>query len=131
MAYRQTTAGVTVTVVPHYLDDQSRPDEDHYVWAYHVTIGNGRQDDVQLLRRHWRIVDGRGRMQEVRGAGVVGEQPVLTPGRSFEYTSGCPLSTPSGMMGGTYQMITEGGELFDVVIPSFPLDSPYAHSSVH
>ena len=102
--YRETTAGITVTVKPYYLEDQSEPDEQRFVWAYHVRIENNGQRTVQLRNRYWRITDSRGRIQEVRGAGVVGEQPVLRPGDSFEYTSGTPLPTPSGIMGGTYQM---------------------------
>jgi ApaG protein len=124
--YRETTAGITVTVKPYYLEDQSEPDEQRFVWAYHVRIENNGQRTVQLRNRYWRITDSRGRIQEVRGAGVVGEQPVLRPGDSFEYTSGTPLPTPSGIMGGTYQMeASETGERFDVTIPSFSLDSPH------
>ncbi|HXQ41659.1 MAG TPA: Co2+/Mg2+ efflux protein ApaG [Candidatus Udaeobacter sp.] len=124
--YRETTEGITVTVKPYYLEDQSEPDEQRFVWAYHVRIENNGQRTVQLRNRYWRITDSRGRIQEVRGAGVVGEQPVLRPGDSFEYTSGTPLPTPSGIMGGTYQMeASETGERFDVMIPSFSLDSPH------
>jgi len=124
--YRETTLGITVTVKPYYLEDQSEPDEQRFVWAYHVRIENNGQRTVQLRNRYWRITDSRGRIQEVRGAGVVGEQPVLRPGDSFEYTSGTPLPTPSGIMGGTYQMeASETGERFDVTIPSFSLDSPH------
>jgi ApaG protein len=124
--YSETTAGITVTVKPYYLEDQSEPDEQRFVWAYHVRIENNGERTVQLRNRYWRITDSRGRIQEVRGAGVVGEQPVLRPGDSFEYTSGTPLPTPSGIMGGTYQMEeSETGERFDVTIPSFSLDSPH------
>jgi len=124
--YRQTTAGITVTVKPYYLEDQSEPEAQRFVWAYHVRIENNGQRTVQLRNRYWRITDSRGGIQEVRGAGVVGEQPVLRPGDSFEYTSGTPLPTPSGIMGGTYQMeASETGERFDVAIPSFSLDSPH------
>jgi len=124
--YSETTAGITITVNPIYLDDQSSPEQSHFVWAYHVRIENNGSRTVQLRNRHWRITDSRGRTQEVRGAGVVGEQPVLRPGDSFEYTSGTPLPTPSGIMGGTYQMeASETGERFDVAIPSFSLDSPH------
>ena len=124
--YRETTADITVTVKPYYLEDQSAPDEQRFVWAYHVRIENNGRRTVQLRNRYWRITDSRGRIQEVRGAGVVGEQPVLRPGDSFEYTSGTPLPTPSGIMGGTYQMeASETGERFDVTIPSFSLDSPH------
>jgi ApaG protein len=123
--YSETTRGITVTVEPFYLEDQSSPAENHYVWAYRVKISNGGVETVQLRRRHWRITDGRGQVQEVRGPGVVGEQPVLGPGESFEYTSGTPLPTPSGIMVGTYEMETRRGESFAVQIPAFSLDSPH------
>jgi len=126
--YSATTRAIKVTVEPHFLEDQSSPVDDHFVWAYRVRIENQGGETVQLRRRHWRITDGMGRIQEVRGPGVVGEQPVLAPGQSFEYTSGTPLSTPSGIMVGTYQMETGNGEHFDVDIPAFSLDSP--HQSV-
>jgi ApaG protein len=126
--YAETTRSITVTVKPYYLEDQSSPGEHHYVWAYHVRIENRGGQTVQLRRRHWRITDGHGRLHEVRGAGVVGAQPVLAPGESFEYTSGTPLSTPSGIMVGSYEMETEHGENFEVAIPAFSLDSP--HQSV-
>ena len=126
--YSATTRAIKVTVEPHFLEDQSSPADDHFVWAYRVRIENQGGETVQLRRRHWRITDGMGRIQEVRGPGVVGEQPVLAPGQSFEYTSGTPLSTPSGIMVGTYQMETGNGEHFDVDIPAFSLDSP--HQSV-
>lgn len=123
--YTETTRGITVTVQPFYLDDQSSPADNHYVWAYRVRIENHSGETVQLKRRHWRITDAIGRIQEVQGAGVVGEQPVLGPGEAFEYTSGTPLPTPSGIMAGEYQMEGEGGDRFDVVIPAFSLDSPH------
>ncbi|MGE5476556.1 MAG: Co2+/Mg2+ efflux protein ApaG [Bacteroidales bacterium] len=123
--YTETTRGITVTVQPVYLDDQSSPAEGHYVWAYRVRIENNGDATVQLKRRHWKITDALGRMQEVQGAGVVGEQPVLQPGQSYEYTSGTPLTTPSGIMMGTYQMQNDEGETFDVSIPAFSLDSPH------
>src|SRR3546814_42806 len=129
--YTQTTRSVTITVRPEYLEDQSKPDENHYVWAYHIRIQNQGQQIVQLLTRYWKIVDCAGRTQEVRGPGVVGEQPVLRPGESFEYSSGTPLSTPSGFMVGSYQMTTGGGDRFDVAIPAFSLDSPTVRQSVH
>ncbi len=124
--YQETTASIVVTVKPFYLEDQSSPDENHYVWAYSVKIENKGADTVQLRNRYWRITDARGQTQEVRGAGVVGEQPVLKPGEAFEYTSGTPLSTPSGIMLGTYQMQRPNGDTFDVKIPAFSLDSPFA-----
>ncbi len=123
--YTSTTGSVTVSVKPVYLDDQSAPDENHYVWAYQVRIENNGDRKIQLRTRYWRITDARGRVQEVHGDGVVGEQPVLQPGAVFEYTSGTPLETPSGIMLGSYQMETDGGDRFDVAIPAFSLDSPY------
>lgn len=123
--YSTTTRSIKVTVKPHFLEDQSSPVDDHFVWAYRVRIENQGGETVRLRQRHWRITDGMGRVQEVRGPGVVGEQPVLAPGQSFEYTSGTPLSTPSGIMVGTYQMETGSGEHFDVDIPAFSLDSPH------
>ena len=129
--YSKTTRSVTVTVTPEFLQDQSKPEEGHFVWAYHVTIENRSEETVQLLTRYWRIIDGTGRAQEVRGPGVVGEQPVLRPGESFEYTSGTPLPTPSGFMVGSYQMTTMDGSRFDVGIPAFSLDSPYIQRSIH
>ena len=123
--YTETTRSITVTVTPTYLDDQSSPEESHYVWKYHIRIENGGGDTVQLRTRYWRITDSMGRIQEVRGAGVVGEQPVLRPGESYEYTSGTPLPTPSGIMVGAYQMESQSGEKFDINIPAFSLDSPY------
>jgi ApaG protein len=130
--YSATTSNIRVTVRSYYLEDQSQPEDAHFVWAYRVRIENQGRRTVQLLRRTWRITDGRGRTQTVRGDGVVGEQPVLEPGESFEYTSGTPLDTPSGFMTGQYHMITaDGGEAFDVAIPSFSLDSPHENGRVH
>jgi ApaG protein len=123
--YSETTRSIKVTVKPFYLEDQSSPTDNHYVWAYQVRIENIGGETVQLRRRHWRITDSAGHMQEVRGPGVVGEQPVLAPGESFEYTSGTPLATPSGIMVGSYEMETRGGESFEVAIPAFSLDSPH------
>mgnify|MGYP002036061680 FL=1 len=122
--YQQMTNSVEITVRPFYLDEQSEPDENHYVWGYHVTIHNQGGLTIQLLNRYWRITDAVGQIQEVRGPGVVGEQPVLAPGESFEYTSGCPLSTPSGIMAGFYEMEVDGGERFEAAIPTFSLDDP-------
>ena len=123
--YSATTKAIRVSVKPIFLDDQSTPSEDHYVWAYQVTIENTGGETVQLLNRHWRITDAHGRMQEIKGEGVVGEQPRLRPGELFEYTSGTPLTTPSGLMMGSYEMEGEGGQRFDIDIPAFSLDSPY------
>ena len=122
--YSETTRSIKVTVRPFYLDQHSSPDENRYVWAYHVRIENAGQETVQLRNRHWEITDSLGRRQEVRGPGVVGEQPVLGPGQSFEYTSSCPLTTPSGFMVGDYEMETRGGESFLVQVPAFSLDLP-------
>ncbi len=129
--YTQTTRSITITVMPTYLDDQSSPEESHYVWKYHIRIENHGDDTVQLRTRYWRITDSMGRVQEVRGAGVVGEQPVLGPGESYEYTSGTPLPTPSGIMVGTYQMESQSGEKFEVDVPAFSLDSPYQPVKLH
>jgi ApaG protein len=126
--YYQTTNAIKVTVNPVYLEGQSSPSEAHYVWAYQVTIENLGDTTVQLRNRTWSITDATGHTQEVRGPGVVGEQPVLHPGESFEYTSGTPLKTPSGLMVGSYEMEGEDGDLFDVPVPAFSLDSP--HESV-
>ncbi len=130
--YAQTTRDVCVSVRSFYLADQSRPDESHFVWAYRVRIENHGIETIQLLRRTWRITDARGRTQHVHGAGVVGEQPLLEPGESFEYTSGTPLDTPSGFMVGAYHMVVPcSGENFDVAIPAFSLDSPHQVGGVH
>jgi ApaG protein len=130
--YSETTRGICVTVRSFYLEDQSQPEESHYVWAYRVRIENHGREPVQLLRRTWEITDAHGRTQHVHGAGVVGEQPLLEPGESFEYTSGTPLDTPSGFMVGAYHMIVPAsGERFDVAIPAFSLDSPHQTGRVH
>ena len=132
MSYSQTSTGITVTVRAIYLEDQSEPENNTYVWAYQVRIENHRPDAVQLLRRTWQITDARGRVQVVEGDGVVGEQPVLEPGEGFEYTSGTPLETPSGFMVGLYHMVaTTSGEKFDAEIPAFSLDGPQANRQLH
>lgn len=128
--YEAVTKDIRVTVKPVYLEDQSSPTDNHYVWAYHVRIENNGTQSVQLRNRHWEITDGEGRFQEVDGPGVVGEQPVLMPGQSYEYTSGTPLSTPSGFMVGSYEMESEAG-FFDVAIPAFSLDSPHQPRQLH
>lgn len=122
--YQETTRALTVSVEPEFLPQHSRPDEAHYVWAYHVRIENHGAETVQLMRRYWRIIDGAGKVEEVRGAGVIGEQPILKPGDSFEYTSGAPLAVPGGFMSGTYEMVAEDGSVFEIVIPAFSLDCP-------
>ena len=122
--YREETRQISVSVLPVYIDERSSPEEDRYFWAYQVTIENHGDTTVQLLSRYWHIVDANGEVEEVRGPGVVGEQPLLRPGDSFEYTSGCPLTTPSGFMRGSYTMTDENGNRFDVAIPAFSLDLP-------
>ena len=123
--YSLTTKDIEITVEPDYLPERSEPDEGRYFWAYTIEISNNGSRTAQLVSRHWLIVDANGRREEVRGAGVVGEQPILKPGETFRYTSGCPLTTPSGIMSGTYRMVDEEGRSFDVVIPTFSLDSPH------
>lgn len=122
--YRAVTNGVQVTVEPRFVAEESQPDDGRWFWAYQIEIRNLGGEEVRLRARHWRITDATGRTQEVRGAGVVGEQPLLKPGQSFTYTSGCPLPTPSGIMVGSYRMEGESGAEFDVAIPAFSLDSP-------
>ena len=128
MAYRApytaNTRGIAVSVEPAYLEAKSSPDRSEYFWTYRVIIENQGRETVQLLSRHWMISNARGELNEVKGPGVVGEQPVLQPGESYEYTSGAPLNTPSGMMGGAYQMESESGARFDIEIPTFSLDRP-------
>jgi ApaG protein len=121
--YRAVTRNIEVTVVPKFLPDRSDPDRRDFFWAYTIEIVNKSAATVQLKTRHWRITDALGRVQEVRGAGVVGEEPVLDPGQSFEYTSGVPLPTSSGFMAGSYGMVTSDGERFEIEIPAFSLDS--------
>ncbi|MBX2806892.1 MAG: Co2+/Mg2+ efflux protein ApaG [Hyphomicrobiales bacterium] len=125
MNYETTTQGISVRVEPSFVEDESTPVRDQYFWAYTVEIYNGGAETVKLVSRYWLITDAFGRSQEVRGPGVVGEQPVLEPGESFRYTSGAPLKAPSGIMQGHYVMETEDAESFEVKIPAFSLDSPY------
>jgi len=125
MSYTATTRNIRVSVRPTYLEDQSAPADNHFVWAYQVRIENLGRETVQLRGRHWRILDARGELHEVKGQGVIGEQPLLEPGDVYEYASGTPLATPSGIMSGSYQMENERGELFNIEIPAFSLDSPY------
>jgi ApaG protein len=129
--YEQVTRDIRIRVFPEYSEEQSTPEESYYFWTYTVEIANEGLETVQLKSRLWRITDGRGRTEEVRGPGVVGQTPVIEPGQSFTYTSGCPLPTPSGIMVGSYQMTGEDGTLFDIAIPAFSLDSPYAVRSVN
>lgn len=122
--YRETTRAIQVTVEPSFVETESAPEEGRYFWAYKIEISNLSPEVVQLRSRHWRITDANGRTEEVRGSGVVGKQPVLKPGETFAYTSGCPLTTSSGIMVGSYQMQNEQGELFSIAIPAFSLDMP-------
>jgi ApaG protein len=129
--YSETTRSIRIDVEPFYLAEQSEPDKERWVFGYRVRIENHGTETVQLLTRHWRITDGLGRVVEVRGEGVVGEQPLLEPGESFQYTSGTPLPTPTGIMAGSYQMVSGTGERFEVEIPAFSLDAPGARGRVN
>jgi ApaG protein len=122
--YRALTRSIEVKVSPRFVPDRSSPQNGYFFWAYTIEIANRGAETVQLKTRHWRITDAAGRLQEVRGPGVVGEEPVIEPGDSFEYTSGVPLPTPSGFMVGTYGMVSARGEAFDIEIPAFSLDAP-------
>ncbi len=124
--YQQRTRSIHISVEPFYVDDQSSPASGRFVFGYRVQIDNEGNEAVQLMSRYWQITDALGRTMEVEGAGVVGEQPLIEPGDRFEYTSGTPLSTPSGVMTGRYQMVTESGETFDAAVPAFSLDAPGA-----
>lgn len=121
-----TTKGISVRVSVSYLAEQSAPSSGRWFWSYHVRIENGSKRSVQLLSRSWHILDGRGTLHEVRGEGVVGEMPLIAPGASFDYVSGCPLNTPTGSMSGSYHLIDENGAAFDVAIPRFALIGPAA-----
>jgi ApaG protein len=131
LLYEQETRCIHVAVKPAYLDDQSDPDDGRYVWSYTVTIENRGPEAVTLLSRYWNITDGAGVIREVRGPGVVGAQPVIAPGEKFQYTSGCPLETASGVMVGRYQMKAASGEAFEAEIPAFLLESPYERRQIH
>ncbi|TAL81336.1 MAG: Co2+/Mg2+ efflux protein ApaG [Beijerinckiaceae bacterium] len=124
--YSRVTQAIQITVLPEFVPERSDADEATFFWTYTVEIANQSGQTVQLTARHWKITDANGRLEEVRGPGVVGEQPVLKPGESFRYTSGCPLNTPSGIMMGSYRMVNEKGEAFEAEIPAFSLDSPFA-----
>jgi ApaG protein len=124
--YSAVTHDIRVTVTPEFSEERSEPGQNRYFWLYTIEIQNLGRAPVQLTHRHWRITDARGKLEEVRGPGVVGEQPMLEPGQSFRYTSGCPLTTPSGIMVGAYRMVDANGRAFDVAIPAFSLDSPHA-----
>lgn len=127
--YEATTQGIRVRVKPQFIEQESR--NGLYVWAYTIDIFNGGDRPVQLKTRYWKITDEKGRVEEVRGPGVVGETPLLRPGESFTYTSGCPLPEPSGMMVGRYGMVDADGGVFDIDIPAFSLDSPDARRSLN
>jgi len=129
--YTEVTDDISVSVQPMYLEAQSDPDDGRFVWAYHVRIENTGRTTAQLLSRHWTIIDATGHVHDVIGDGVVGEQPVLAPGQSFEYSSGTPLATPSGFMSGRFRMIATGGVLFDIAVPTFSLDCPATPRPVH
>jgi ApaG protein len=122
--YRAVTRQIEVTVEPNFMPERSVIDKGEYFWSYTIVITNTGEETVQLKTRHWIITDATGRKQEIRGEGVVGEQPVLAPGERFKYTSGVPLPTASGFMAGRYQMVTESGERFEIDVPTFSLDSP-------
>jgi ApaG protein len=121
--YRTVTRSIEVVVTPRFIADRSSPEKNYFFWAYTISITNNGAETVQLKTRHWSITDATGRLQEVRGAGVIGEEPLLKAGESFEYTSGVPLPTPSGFMVGTYGMVDASGEHFEVDVPAFSLDS--------
>ena len=123
--YTCVTRDIEITVLPEFLPERSDDAEGHYFWSYTVEIANQGTTVIQLTDRHWKITDAHGHLEEVRGPGVVGEQPTLHPGETFRYTSGCPLKTPSGLMVGSFRIVEEGGEIFEAQIPMFSLDSPF------
>lgn len=129
--YRKTTHNIEVEVEPFYLPQRSNPDDGQYVWGYRVTIANNSEKFIKVMSRYWHITDAMGRVEEVRGAGVVGEQPELNPGDTFQYSSGCPLRTTSGIMVGHYTVQDNDGESFDIDIPAFSLDLPDVRHSVN
>jgi ApaG protein len=123
--YSSITHDIQITVLPEFIPERSDADQATFFWAYTVEIANQGEKTVQLTARHWKITDANGRLEEVQGPGVVGEQPILKPGETFRYTSGSNLSTPSGIMTGAYQMVDENGVAFEAQIPVFSLDSPF------
>jgi ApaG protein len=129
--YQERTRAIRISVESYYIDAQSAPAQNRYVFGYRVQIDNEGLESVQLIGRYWRIVDALGRTTEVRGTGVVGEQPIIEPGDSFEYSSGTPLATPNGIMVGSYQMVTAAGERFDAQVPAFSLDAPGTPVNLH
>ena len=124
--YKAVTHDIQVTVLPNFLAEQSDASENRYVWSYTIEVANLGSATVQLMSRHWIITDANGRREDVKGPGVVGEQPILRSGDAFRYTSGCPLTTPSGIMVGTFRMVDENGRSFDIDVPAFSLDSPFS-----
>lgn len=129
--YERITRGIRISVRPNYLESESDPEDRRFVWAYTVRIDNQSRETVRLRTRHWKITDAIGLTEEVKGVGVVGEQPTIKPGEGFEYTSGTPLATPSGLMVGRYVMETASGERFEAEIPAFSLDSPHERRQLH
>jgi len=129
--YEETTNGVYISVRPEYLHAQSEPSDGQFTWAYHVHIENVGNQIIQILTRHWKITNIKGQSHEVIGDGLVGQQPTLKPGETFEYTSGTPLTTPSGFMSGSFQVVAEGGDVFNAIVPAFSLDSPHATTAIH
>lgn len=123
--YEAVTRGIRVRVTPSYVEDQSTPDESYFFWMYTVVIENAGNETVQLRSRIWNITDADGHTEQVTGPGVIGQTPIIPPGESFTYTSGCPLRTPQGIMVGSYQMVNADGDIFSVAIPAFSLDSPF------
>jgi ApaG protein len=129
--YKKTTNYISVSVSPEYLHQQSEPSDNHFTWAYHVHIENSGNNIIQVLARHWKITDIKGKSYEIVGDGLIGKQPILEPGEVFQYSSGTPLSTSSGFMSGSFLLITEGGKLFNADVPSFSLDSPLPNRPLH
>jgi ApaG protein len=129
--YRTETHGILVSVTPRFLPENSNPTKSQYFWAYDIEVTNLTPQPIQLLSRHWVIYDGNGKCEEVKGAGVIGEQPIIAPGAAFNYTSGCPLDTPDGTMHGTYGMQDAAGGHFTVTIPRFALESPFTQRVLH
>ncbi|MBT4880459.1 MAG: Co2+/Mg2+ efflux protein ApaG [Alphaproteobacteria bacterium] len=128
--YSETSNSIRVSVKPVFLDTESVPIHNHFLWAYHIRIENLSEDTIKLCTRQWRITDAHGADQHIQGDGVIGQHPTLKPGETFEYASSAPLNTPSGIMGGEYGMVNQNGEMFNVKIPSFSLDSPYQMVSI-
>ena len=129
--YAETTNGVTVRVQPHFSEDDSDPADNHWLWHYHIRVENAGKQTVQLVDRHWIITDARGQRQEIKGDGVVGVQPIIETGDSYDYVSACPLETPSGMMQGSFGMLLADGRRFAAAIPAFDLLSPASRSRAH